>query len=207
MKGFVSLFGWAASGLVLGTVALAGYTGYQAVQVKSGLETVAGEISPVLQDLQALDESSVRERLVTIQDAAAQAADNAQGPGWSLAGRAPLVGDDVEAVQTVTEVADRVARTVLPDVVQAGSAIKNLDTSDGRTALLEAEEAASSLAKAQARLRRQEARVAAIRVDELDPRLAAPIERLQIELRLASDLLDRISREARHARSMVPPRP
>ena len=207
MKGFVSLFGWAASGLVLGTVALAGYTGYQAVQVKSGLETVAGEISPVLQDLQALDESSVRERLVTIQDAAAQAADNAQGPGWSLAGRAPLVGDDVEAVQTVTEVADRLARTVLPDVVQAGSAIKNLDTSDGRTALLEAEEAASSLAKAQARLRRQEARVAAIRVDELDPRLAAPIERLQIELRLASDLLDRISREARHARSMVPPRP
>ena len=207
MKGFVSLFGWAASGLVLGTVALAGYTGYQAVQVKSGLETVAGEISPVLQDLQALDESSVRERLVTIQDAAAQAADNAQGLGWSLAVRAPVVGDDVEAVQTVTEVADRLARTVLPGVVQAGSAIKNLDVSDGRTALLEAEEAAGSLAKAQARLRRQEARVAAIRVDELDPRLAAPIERLQIELRLASDLLDRISREARHARSMVPPRP
>ena len=207
MKGLMSLFAWAGSGLVLGTVALAGYTGYQAVQVKSGLETVAGEISPVLQDLQALDETSVRERLVTIQDAAAQAADNAQGPGWSLAGRAPVVGDDVDAVQTVTDVADRLARTVLPDVVQAGSAFENLDASDARMALLEADAAASSLARAQARLRRQEARVAAIRVDELDPRLAAPIERLQIELRLASDFLDRISREARQARSAVCPLP
>lgn len=198
------MFAWAASGLVLGAVTLAGYTGYQAVQVKSGLETVAGELSPVLQDLQALDERSVRERLVTIQDAAAQAADNAQGPGWSLAARAPVVGDDVEAVQTVTDVADRLARTVLPDVVQAGSAIKNVDASDGRTALLEVEVAARSLAKAQARLRRQEARVAAIRLDELDRRLAGPIETLQIELRLASDFLDRISREARQARSVVP---
>lgn len=204
MKGFVSLFAWSASALVVGTVALAGYTGYQGIQVKTGLETVAAEIPPVLQDLQALDERSVRERLVTIQDAAAQAADNAQGPGWSLAGRAPVVGDDVEAVQTVTDVADRLARTVLPEIVQAGSAIKSVDTSDGRTALLELEGAARSLAKAQAHLRRQAARVEAIRVSGLDRRLAGPIEALQIELRRASDFLDRISREARQARSVVP---
>lgn len=207
MKGFLSLLAWVAAGLVVCTVALAAYTGYQAIQVKTGLETVAGEISPVMQDLQGLDEGSVRGRLVTIRDAAAQAADNAQGPGWSLAELAPVVGDDVEAVQTVTDVTDLLARTVLPEAVEAGTAIRNVDASDGRTALRELEGAASSLAEAQAQLRRQEARVAAIRVDELDPRLAGPIERLQNEFRLASDFLDRIVREARLARGALPRHP
>ncbi len=87
-----------------------------------------------MQDPRARDQSSVWEGLVTGQDAAAQAAKNAQGPGGPLAGGAPLVGDDVEAVQTVTEVADRLARSALPEVVKAGTAIRSADAADGRMA-------------------------------------------------------------------------
>lgn len=193
--------------VVLGVLVLAGYTGYQVLQVKDGLETVAGEVEPAVQELEAGDASAVRLRLDTVQEGAAKAADNSKGPGWWLASKAPRYGDDVEAVRTVADVSDVLASGVLPKVVRATTRVENIDPYDGPEALDELESAGKSLARAKKQLQRQERRVAAIEVDELDPRLAAPIEQVQLALGTASGFLDGKLGQAEQALAAVPSLP
>lgn len=193
--------------LVLAVLVLAGYTGYQALQVKDGLETVAGQVEPAVQDLQSGDPGALRQRLGTVQDGADQAAQNSRGPGWWLASRVPVYGDDVQAVRTVADVSDALASGVLPQVIKATSKAANVNPYDGPDAVRQLKHAGASLARADKRLRRQEARVAAIDVKQLDPRLADPVKRLQVALSSASDYLDGKLGQARQALASVPSLP
>lgn len=201
-----SLLAWALGLLALATLTLAGYTGYQALQVKTSLETVAGELELVVEELRTGETRSARERLVTVQDEAAVAAQSSNGPGWWLASRAPTIGDDVSAVRTVADVADVLAQTVMPAVLQAGIQIERIDPYDGRAAIDRVEGAVASLSRANEALGEQEDRLAAIPVDDLHPRLAEPIEQVRAELAGASDYLRLTSREARRALEAVPGR-
>ncbi len=206
-RSFGSMFGRMLLLIVLATLALAGYTLYQAVHVRNGLERAAGELQPAVQDLQSGDVAAARRRLDTVQEGAAEAADNSNGPGWWIASRAPVVGDDVEAVRTVADVSDVLASGVLPDVISATEKVTKVDPYDGRAAVAQLKRAAASLDKADTELRRQEARVAAIQVDELDSRLADPVSQMQVALAGASDFLGRTSRDAQQALDAVPSLP
>lgn len=196
--------GWTLGILVLAAIVLAGYTGYQALKVKQGLETVANQLDPAVQDLQTGDAHSLRDRLATVQDGAAEAADNSTGPGWWLASKAPRYGDDVEAVRTVSDVSDKLASGVLPKVLQAALKVKQVNPYDGQAALERLKSAATSLEKADKRLHRQEARVAAIQVGRLDPRLAGPVQQMQTALAEASSYLKQLSGQAQQALDAVP---
>jgi hypothetical protein len=203
-RGLGSTLGWTLVLLVLAAIVLAGYTSYQALRVKDGLETVAGELDPAVRDLQAGDARSLRERLATVQDGAAEAADNSDGPGWWLASRLPRFGDDVEAIRTVADVSDVLASGVLPDVVKALGKVENVDPYAGPEAVAQLERAAGSLSRAEKDLREQEERVAAIPVGDLDPRLAAPVRRMQSALAEADSYLRQTFTEAQQALDAVP---
>jgi hypothetical protein len=201
------LFGRVLGVLVLAVLVLAGYTAYQAVQVKDGLETVAGEVEPAVQDLKGGDAGAVRQRLGAVQDGAAQAADNSKGPGWWIASRLPKYGDDVQAIRTVADVSDKVASGVLPQVVRATTRVQSINVYDGPDAIKELQGVGKSLARADKRLRRQEARISAIDTAQLDPRLAGPVEQLQVAMGSASDFVDGKLGQARQALAAVPSLP
>lgn len=198
------MFGRIVAIVVLGVLVLAGYTGYQAVQVKDGLQTVASEVDPAVHDLQSGDVGAVRGRLRAVRDGAAQAADNSHGPGWWIATRIPGVGYDVQTIATVSDVSDQVASGVLPQVLGATTAVEKVNPTDGPQALHVLEHAGKTLARADKRLRRQEARVAAIRTDQLDPRLAGPVKQVQIALGAATDFLDGKLGQVRQALAALP---
>ena len=193
MKGVLGLF----TLLVVAAVALIGFTGFQALQVKSGLEAAGAEVEPLVQDLEEGHVRQARTRLAKVQEAAEVAAANVDGPGWWLAEQAPALADDVEAVRTVADVTDVLARTALPDLVSAAAQARAFDPSDGQAALVEAEESAVSLSKAARAIRRQEQRLAALRLDDVHPRLAGPVEQVQVELGRAAELVRGAAREAR----------
>lgn len=201
------MFGRVLVVLVLVMLGIAGYTGYQALQVKDGLETVASEAAPAVQDLEDGDAASLRERLGKVQDGAAQAADNSKGPGWWIASRLPKYGDDVQAIRTVADASDVLASDVLPRVVKGTTTVASVDPYDGPDAVRQVKRAARTLVRADKRLRHQESRVAAIDTEQLDPRLADPVEQLQVALGTATDYLDGKLGEAKQALAAVPSLP
>lgn len=201
------MFGRVLVVLVLVALGIAGYTGYQALQVKDGLETVASEAEPAVQDLQDGDAAALRQRLGKVQDGAAQAADNSKGPGWWIASRLPKYGDDVQAIRTVADASDVLASDVLPRVVKGTTTVASVDPYDGPDAVRQVKRAARTLVRADKRLRRQESRVAAIDTEQLDPRLADPVEQLQVALGSATDYLDGKLGEAKQALAAVPDLP
>lgn len=201
------MFGRLLAVLVLVALALVAFTGYQALQVKDGLETVASEVEPAVQDLQSGDASSLNQRLGKVQDGAAKAADNSDGPGWWVASRLPQYGDDVQAIRTVSDASDALASGVLPRVVRATTTVANVNPYDGPDAVREVKHAVKTLVRADKQLRRQEKRVAAIDTKQLEPRLADPVERLQAALGAATDFLDGKLGEAQQALASVPSLP
>ena len=201
------MFGRVLVVLVLVMLGIAGYTGYQALQVKDGLETVASEAAPAVQDLEDGDAASLRQRLGKVQDGAAQAADNSKGPGWWIASRLPKYGDDVQAIRTVADASDVLASDVLPRVVRGTTTVASVDPYDGPDAVRQVKRAARTLVRADKRLRHQESRVAAIDTEQLDPRLADPVEQLQVALGTATDYLDGKLGEAKQALAAVPSLP
>ena len=192
--------------LVLVLLALVGYTGYQAVQVKDGLEKVAAQVDPATVDeIRSGDAGSLRARLRPLKQGAAQAARNSRGPGWWIAGRLPRIGDDVQAIRTVSDVSDKLASGVLPQVVHASTQLQNVNAYDGPDAVRQIKRDGKALVRADRELRRQKARIAAIDTKQLDPRLAGPIRQLQVALGAASRYVDDKVSRARQALASVPP--
>lgn len=176
-------------GVVLAVVVLA-YTGHQARQARTDLETVAAALEQVAEHLKAGDTVAAREVLDDAQAAAAQAADHVEGPGWWLTSRLPGVRDDVRAVRTVTDVTDHLAQQVLPRIVEVGDSLepRRLRPEDGTVAVDSLEEVAAAVFAADAELRAQAARVEELDPEQLTDVLAEPVALMQERLRDASAL-------------------
>jgi uncharacterized protein DUF4012 len=188
---------------VLLVVALAAFTGYQAVKVRSNLEKVASELSTLGHQLSSGDQAGARRTLHSAQQHASNARRASSGPGWWLGQRLPKVGDDVGAVRTVADVADNLAHNVLPDVVAAGAALRpeRLRPVHGRVNLAPIRAAAPKVVRANARLQVQDARVQSIDTGALLSQVAGPVDTMQTRLDDASSLTDRLSRAVR----LLPP--
>lgn len=196
---------WALGLVGVVVVALLGYTGYQALQAKDALELVALEFEEIADDLKVGDEDAARSSLRSAQDAAQEARDNTRGPGWWLTSRLPEVGDDVEAVRTVADVTLVLSDEVLPEVVVASDKLDpaNLRPHGGRIAIRPLVDAADELVAADERMQRQEGRVAAIDVSELNAQLRQPVELMQTKLAEAASLSSKASYALRLLPSML----
>ncbi|GAB2736902.1 DUF4012 domain-containing protein [Nocardioides pakistanensis] len=186
-------------------VALVGFTGYQALQARDALQTVAADFEEIADALTSGEQEAARARLQSAQDAAAEASANTQGPGWWITSRLPGVGDDVDAVRTVADVTDRLAVDVLPTVIDAGEKLtpESLRPTDGRIDTAPLAEVAPAVIRADAHMQLQEDRVAAIDTAELNDALAEPVELMQTKLADAASLSAKASYAVRLLPSML----
>ena len=176
-------------------VVLVTYTGYQALQARAALETVAADFEQLAEELKTGDTAAARETLRSAQAAAADASDNTTGPGWWLTRALPGVGDDVVAVRTVADVTDVLAADVLPSVVTASETLDPaaLRPKNGRVRLQPLIDVAPSVVRADEQLQEQVDRVAELRPVDLNPQLAEPVSLMQDKLGEAASLSSKAS--------------
>ncbi len=100
---------------------------------------------------------------------------------WWLAGKLPVVGDDVTAARTVIDVADTVTQGILPDLIDASESLApgDVQPKGGRIPLAGVREVAPRLVAANEALGVQVQRVEGIDTSSLMARVAAPVEELQ----------------------------
>jgi hypothetical protein len=180
-------------------VVLVGFTGYQALKAKTALERAAADFDTLSGQLTRGDQVGAQATLAKAQRNAGEAADNTHGLGWWLSSKLPQLGPNVEAVQVITRVADRVAYDVLPGVVTAATTLApaNLRPVDGRIDLEPIRDSAPAVQRAASKLSREADEIAAIDPEPLAPQIGSSVTDLQTKIARADDLADRASRAVR----------
>lgn len=188
------------------TAVLVAWTGYQAVQAREALLRVASSVDRLVEVVRAgdaeTDAETARGAVAAAQEDAARARDATDGVNWRIATRAPVLGDDVAAVRTVSAVADVLAST-LDDAVAAGETLEpsRLTPRGGRVPLEPLRKAAPLLGSLDTTLDSQRAIVRAIDTEGLVAPLAEAVSGLQDQLTEAS----RLSSSATTATRLLPP--
>ncbi len=197
-----TLVRWALLGL-LAVVVVAGFTVYQAMQARDALNAANRHLNDLTTAVAAGDASAAQESLYAAQEATLKAQHNTAGPIWWLASKAPVIGDDVTAVRTVTDVVDNVAQGVLPALVDASTSMSasDLQPTNGRVPLAEIQRIAPLLVTADASLVKDLALVRTLHPDALMPQVASPVRELESKLVEASSLTARASQAA----TLLPP--
>lgn len=172
---------------------LLSFTGYQAVQAKAALETVARDFEVVAAAMADGDTSAARDSLSSAQAAADHARSSTRGPVWWTASKVPGIGDDVSAIRTVADVADTLAVTVLPSAVEASGRLspRELRPVRGRINLRPIELVAPDVLAANSGLQRERDRVAAIELAGLFAVLRSPVQTMQTKIDEAAALTDK----------------
>lgn len=187
----VLLFGIAA-------IAVVGFTVYQAMQVRDALNEANRHFEELTTAVAAGDTAAAQKSLYAAQRATLTAQRNTGGPVWWLASKPPLLGDDVTAVRTVTDVVDDVAQGVLPTLVDASASLSpgDLQPSNGLIRLDNIQRVAPLLVTAHDSLADDLARVRSLQTDTLMSQIATPVSQLEAKLAEASSVTATASRAA-----------
>ena len=179
-------------------MALTAWTAYQGKLARDDLVAARAGVERLTAAVSGGQADRARVALADIQDATAAAAGHTDGPGWAVGAVLPFVGDDVSAVRTVADVSDRVARDVLPGIVDASAAFSpdRLQPESGAISLAGLEKNAEPLAESNEALQDEVARVDALRPEEMMDAVAAPVSELQTALADAVTVTDRAATAA-----------
>lgn len=194
---------WSLLGLTLVVVALAAVYAWQARTAYLHL-TAAQERIPVLREqVLAGDDAQARETADAFAEDASAARTAVAGPHWSALTVLPWVGPHVDAVQTVTGVADDLAEEALPAVLEAaaGLAPQRLAPRDGRIPLAPIEAAAPQVRTVRDEFASAAERLRGIDAEALHDRLQRPLAELTATL----DDLQGQTATAADAAELLPP--
>lgn len=89
----------------------------QAAQAGSSLRLAANQAEVLQGQIVAGDTEGAQASLGALQQSAARARDQTDGPLWDVGSRVPFLGKNVAAVRTVSEVVDQIATEAMPPVV------------------------------------------------------------------------------------------
>ncbi|HLS33941.1 MAG TPA: DUF4012 domain-containing protein, partial [Brevibacterium sp.] len=125
------------------------------------------------------------------------------GPHWSVAARLPLVGPNVVAARTATEVVDDLATDVLPDLVAATEIVEpaRLAPQEGRIDLAPFIEVAPQVTAAHDAVRNAQQRLGEIEPERIFELLRDPLSSLQGQL----DDVASLTATASRAVQLIPP--
>lgn len=184
-------------------VVAVGFTAYQALRARDALNEANTRFSQMTRAVSAGDTARAQESLYAAQQATMSAGRNTSGPVWWLASKLPVVGDDVTAVRTVTDVVNDVSQGVLPPLVDASGALspEDLQPAGGRIKLDGIEQVEPRLAEASRGLDSDLTRVRALDPDRLISQIAQPVRDLEDKLTEASA----VSATADRAAKLIPP--
>lgn len=188
---------------VVAVAAVIGFTGYQAMQARDALNQANAQLATLTQAVTTGDATAAQQSLYDMQKATLTAQRNTGGPAWWLASKAPIIGNDVTAVRTVTDVVDDVAQVVLPRLVDASASLSPTDLQpvDDRIRLGGIERVAPMLVTAHRSLVDDVAQVEALNPDALMQQIASPVNLLKDKLAKAASLTDSASKAAK----LIPP--
>lgn len=158
--------------------------GWQAMRASSSLRLAASQAELLQNQIVAGDDAGAKATLGRLQESADRAKGTTDGLMWDIGSRVPLVGKNVKAVQTVSEVIDQVATEALPPVVALSKQI-NLDTfspKDGRVDLAAVKKISPSIITADRALQRAERKLDGIDAQSLLVPLRGPVGAIQFKI-------------------------
>ncbi|WP_084541397.1 DUF4012 domain-containing protein [Nocardioides alkalitolerans] len=173
--------------IVLLVVVFGVYAAWQVWKVSTDLNA-ASEDARVLQEaVTSGDDSAAAAALTRMQESARSAAARTDGPVWSVLTWAPVVGDDLDGVRTVSGVLDDLARDGAEPLLEVSRDISGLSPRDGAVDLALVESMREPVARGKAAFEDAQKKLS-----EHDP--AGFTGRLQGPYRDAVSQVDRASR-------------
>ena len=182
---------------------VAGFTAWQALQVRESLDVVAVDLSRAADQVTEQDTDGASASIDSARAAAADAERHSSGPVWAVASRLPLIGDDVTAVRTVASVSSSLTSGALPELVTAldGFGPESLQPRDGRIRIRPIVEVAPRLSAGAEEIDAAHRRVEGLETDGLLGAIATPVRDLEDKLARAASL----SGTAATAAEVLPP--
>ncbi len=186
-------------------LAFAGYVGVGGLRARSHLQRAAGLVSQMQQQVQRGDTKGAKAILVRFQQEIRAAHDTTNGTSWAVASHAPVVGDDIKAVRTLTAALDDLAMNGLPALIDVASSLESvlLSPKDGRIDLAAIQASIPKIATAAAALRKAQQQVATINADGLVAQLQKPVRQVQDGLTRAVQVLGPAEKSARLLPAML----
>jgi hypothetical protein len=186
-----------------GVLLVLAFTAYQAMQARTALNDASRHFDELSKAVAAGDTATASDALYAAQKSTLTAQRDTGGPIWWLASKAPIIGDDVTAVRTVTDVVDQVAQGVLPTLVNASATLtaSNLQPADGVVKLAGIERLAPLLARANSTLSQDLRRVSALDPASLMSAVSGPVQEAQTKLATITSVAGSASKAA----ELLPP--
>jgi hypothetical protein len=177
--------------LVLVVLVIGAFFAYQALQVRSDLRAAESDARALQDALAGGDGSAAQAQLESLQDNSDSAYDTTQGFLWSVAAKAPLVGDDVDAVRSVTGALRDISASALPPLVNAAQNLNaaSFTPKDGRIAIEPLRQLAPAVAEASPVLDANATRLDGIQASSLVGQLREPVTDVRDKLNEAANLI------------------
>ncbi|QIK64975.1 DUF4012 domain-containing protein [Nocardioides sp. HDW12B] len=178
------------------------FTVWQALVVKNALTDAAADLKVAAKKFGEGRDRQAAARLEAAASSASRAQRNTTGPIWWIASYLPDVGDDVEAVRTVSAVADDLLGGALPGLTEGGSAARPeaFRPVRGRFDIEGIKAAQPILASLADDVSKGNARVATLDT----PGLIVPLRTRVLDLQETLELADSAARAAASAAELMP---
>lgn len=184
-------------------LAAAAWLAWTGLSAKRELEASRPLVSQARQEVLDGNTAVAKQTVARLEAHTAKARSRTNGPVWSLAEKAPFLGDDVTAVRTATRAVDDVAQHVLPPLLAMSETIRpeELRTAGDRINLAPLQQAAPGLRTSAAQSDQIKTRVD----DITTAGLTGPVARAVADIRRKVTDLATTTESAARAAELIPP--
>ncbi|MGQ5261707.1 DUF4012 domain-containing protein [Micromonospora sp. ZYX-F-536] len=187
--------------LVVGSLLLAtgGWIGFRGWQARAHLLNAAGLARELSAQVVGGDSDRALRTLAALQEQSGAARAATADPGWRLAGRTPIAGDDVDAVGRIAVAIDELARQAFPTLLRTD--LTSLVPTGGRLDLDRLTAVSGELSRVDDSVQRIRSDLAAVPAD----RLVSQIRQALTDLRGEIDRLASLTSAADQGSRLLPP--
>jgi hypothetical protein len=179
---------WIVLAVLVIALAIVGYAGWRAMQVKGDLGDAVDSASDLRSSLEAGDDKAADKALASLREHAASAKAGTTGPTWSVLSHLPFVGDDAGAVRVVSAVAVDLAGKGVAPLVDAGALnLEGFAPKDGRIDLARINTLSTPIAESAAAFASAEKRLDAVDASGLVGPLASKWKQASRDVADAAD--------------------
>ncbi|MET8310590.1 DUF4012 domain-containing protein [Micromonospora sp. NPDC005173] len=187
--------------LVVGSLLLAtgGWIGFRGWQARAHLLNAAGLARELSAQVVGGDTDRALRTLAALQEQSGAARAATADPGWRLARRTPIAGDDVDAVRRIAVAIDELARQTFPTLLRTD--LTSLVPTGGRLDLARLTAVSGELSQVDDAVQRTRSDLAAVPAD----RLVNQIRQALTDLRGEIDRLASLTSAADQGARLLPP--
>lgn len=175
--------------LLVVVVAAAAWLAKGVVETRADLKSAAASAQILTQAIGSGEKESAKDSLERLQESSEEAHQATNSVLWKAAALVPFVGDDFDAVATISAVLDDVATRVLPPLVDLSTQLdlKQFSPQNGKVDLQALATLEAPIATADAALQDSKRRVEQIDLDDLTGLLKDPVAAFKEKILLAAE--------------------